>query len=196
MNAPFDLPGRSAKPRVTGLTHVLDKGLSVREVDDLVEVCGDFIDIVKLGWGTSVVTGNLEAKLGRYRAHDIPVVLGGTLTEIALRDGRMDDLIEWMKQLGLDRVEISDGTIDLEPSRKLALIERLAGEGFSSDSPERASRCSLRWDPRTPRRSWRPTAGWSSSRPSWRPAPGRWSPRRARRAPLGSIAPTVRCGWA
>src|SRR3954451_21567894 len=126
MTAPFALPGRSAKPRVTELTHVLDKGLSVREVDDLVEVCGDFIDIVKLGWGTAVVTGNLEPKLERYRGHDIPVVLGGTLTEIALRDGKIGGLVDWLKALGLKHVEISDGTIELESARKVALIEQLA----------------------------------------------------------------------
>lgn len=131
MSAPFDLPGRSAKPRVTGLTHVLDKGLSVREIDDLVEVCGSYIDIIKLGWGTAMVTGNLEAKLERYRAHEIPVVLGGTLTEIAIRDGHIDRLIDWMKELGLTHAEVSDGTIELEQTRKLALIERLAGDGFT-----------------------------------------------------------------
>src|SRR3954451_3124562 len=131
MTAPFALPGRSAKPRVTELTHVLDKGLSVREVDDLAEVCGDFIDIVKLGWGTAVVTGNLEAKLERYRAHGVPVVLGGTLTEIALRDGNVDGLIDWMKTLGLTHVEVSDGSIVLESKSKLELIERLAADGFT-----------------------------------------------------------------
>ena len=83
----LDLPERSSKPRERGLTHVLDKGLSVAEVDGLIEVAGDSVDIVKLGWGTALVTGNLEPKLARYRAHGIPVVLGGTLTEIALRDG-------------------------------------------------------------------------------------------------------------
>jgi phosphosulfolactate synthase len=131
VNAPFDLPERSAKPRASGLTHVLDKGLSVREVDDLVEVCGSFIDIVKLGWGTAVVTGNLDAKLERYSAHGIPVVLGGTLTEIAIRDGNVDRMVDWMKQLGLTHVEISDGSIALDHERKLALIERLAGDGFT-----------------------------------------------------------------
>ena len=130
MNAPFDLPERSAKPRAHGLTHVLDKGLSVREVDDLIEVCGDFIDIVKLGWGTAVVTGNLEAKLERYSVHGIPVVLGGTLTEIAIRDGKVDEMTAWMRDLGLEHVEVSDGSIVLDQDRKLALIERLAGEGF------------------------------------------------------------------
>jgi len=124
----LDLPQRSAKPRERGLTHVLDKGLSVAEVDGLMEVAGDSVDIVKLGWGTALVTGNLEAKLARYRAHDVPVVLGGTLTEIALRDGRIDGLVAWMHELGLHHVEVSDGTIALEADRKRELIARLAAE--------------------------------------------------------------------
>lgn len=131
MSGPFDLPQRSSKPRDSGLTHVLDKGLSMREVDDLIEVAGAAIDIVKLGWGTAVVSGNLEGKLERYRAHGIPVVLGGTLTEIALRDGRVDEWIDWMKELGLTHAEVSDGTITIEPRRKLELIARLAEDGFT-----------------------------------------------------------------
>ena len=124
----LDLPERSAKPRERGLTHVLDRGLSVAEVDGLIEVCGAAIDIVKLGWGTALITGNLDAKLERYRGHDIPVVLGGTLTELALRDGRLEGLIAWLRELGLRHVEISDGTIALEPERKRELIARLARE--------------------------------------------------------------------
>src|SRR2546423_15123115 len=84
----LDLPERSPKPRERGLTHVLDKGLSTAEIDGMIEVAGDAVDIVKLGWGTALVTGNLDAKLARYVHHGIPVVLGGTLTEIALRAGR------------------------------------------------------------------------------------------------------------
>jgi phosphosulfolactate synthase len=122
----LDLPERSGKPRDRGLTHVLDKGLSCAEVDGLIEVAGDFVDIVKLGWGTALVTGNLTAKLERYRAHGIPVVLGGTLTEVALRDGRLDGLVAWCKELGIGHVEISDGTIALEPARKREIIARLA----------------------------------------------------------------------
>jgi phosphosulfolactate synthase len=122
----LDLPERSGKPRERGLTHVLDKGLSCAEVDGLIEVAGGFVDIVKLGWGTALVTGNLEAKLDRYRAHGIPVVLGGTLTEVALRDGRLDGLIAWCKELGIGHVEISDGTIALESERKREIIARLA----------------------------------------------------------------------
>ncbi len=124
----LDLPARSAKPRELGITHVLDKGLAVAEVDALIEVVGDSIDIVKLGWGTAVATGNLDAKLTRYREHGIPVVLGGTLTELAIAQNRLEELIVWVRELGLRHFEISDGTITLERERKLELISRLAEE--------------------------------------------------------------------
>jgi phosphosulfolactate synthase len=124
----LDLPERSLKPRERGLTHVLDKGLSTAQVDGLMEVAGDAVDIVKLGWGTALVTGNLEAKLARYRAHDVPVCLGGTLTEIALRDGRLDGLIAWCRELGIGHIEVSDGTIALEAERKREIVARLSRE--------------------------------------------------------------------
>jgi phosphosulfolactate synthase len=127
---PVELPARSEKPRERGLTHVLDRGLSVAEVDGLCEVAGPFVDLVKLGWGTALVTQNLEAKLARYREHGIPVVLGGTLTELAIRDGRVERLVDWIGELGITHVEVSDGTITIEPSAKRELIARLAGEGL------------------------------------------------------------------
>jgi phosphosulfolactate synthase len=107
---------------------VIDRGLSVAEVDGLLEVAGACVDIVKLGWGTALVSANLQPKLERYAAHDIPVVLGGTLTELAIRQNRVDGLVAWLRELGLRHVEISDGTIPLEPQRKSALIERLSDE--------------------------------------------------------------------
>jgi phosphosulfolactate synthase len=124
----LDLPDRSNKPRQNGLTHVLDRGLSLAEVDGLAEVAGAYVDVVKLGWGTALATGNLERKLERYRHHGIPVVFGGTLTELAIAQNRLERLIEWLRELGLDHVEISDGTIQLRHDDKLALIERLSSE--------------------------------------------------------------------
>jgi phosphosulfolactate synthase len=122
----LELPQRSPKPREQGITHVLDRGLSLSEIDGLIEVAGDSVDLVKLGWGTALVTGNLEAKIDRYRKHGIPVVFGGSLTELAIAQGRLDDLVAWVKQLGLEHFEISDGTIALAHEQKLELIERLA----------------------------------------------------------------------
>jgi phosphosulfolactate synthase len=128
MSELLDLPDRSDKPRQQGLTHVLDRGLSVAEVDGLAEVAGDYVDVVKLGWGTSLRTGNLKPKLERYRQHEIPVVFGGTLTELAIAQNRLEPLIEWLRELGLGYIEISDGTIELRHDDKLALIERLSKE--------------------------------------------------------------------
>jgi phosphosulfolactate synthase len=122
----LDLPDRSAKPRQQGITHLLDRGLAVGEIDSLVEVAGSYVDIVKLGWGTAIATGNLEAKLERYRHHGIPVVFGGTLTELAIAQGRLDRMVSWLHELGLEHIEVSDGTITIEHERKLELIERLA----------------------------------------------------------------------
>lgn len=122
----LDLPERTVKPRTVGLTHVLDRGLSIAGVDGLAEVAGDYVDLVKLGWGTAVVTGNLEQKVARYREHGIPVVLGGTLTELAVFQDRLDQLLEWSTRLGLEYIEISDGTVTMGHDEKLELIERLA----------------------------------------------------------------------
>jgi len=107
---------------------VIDRGLSIAEVDGLLEVAGACVDIVKLGWGTALVSANLQPKLERYAAHGIPVVLGGTLTELAIRQGRMKGLVDWLRELGLRHVEISDGTIALDPDYKRGLIERLSAE--------------------------------------------------------------------
>ena len=124
----LELPRRSHKPRQQGITHVIDRGLSVTEVDGLVEVAGDSVDLVKLGWGTAVATGNLTEKLARYRDHGLPVVLGGSLTELAIAQDRLDSLIAWVSELGLRHFEISDGTIALPHERKLELIARLAAD--------------------------------------------------------------------
>ena len=90
---------------------MIDRGLSVAEVDGLLEVAGDIVDVVKLGWGTALVSSNLRPKLEHYAARGIPVVLGGTLTELAIRQGRVEGLVAWLRELGLRHVEVSDGTI-------------------------------------------------------------------------------------
>jgi phosphosulfolactate synthase len=124
----LDLPDRTAKPRQDGVTHVLDKGLAIAEVDGMVEVAGASVDIVKLGWGTAIATENLDRKLARFRDHGIPVVLGGTLTELAIAQDKLSELVGWAHELGLEHFEISDGTIALEHDRKLELIRSLAQE--------------------------------------------------------------------
>lgn len=122
------LPGRPPKPRQTGLTHVIDKGLSIAQVAALLDSAADYIDIVKLGWGTAYVTRNLTEKLAVYRAAGIPVVLGGTMWEISQHQGKLDEWRHWVAALGLTHVEISDGTITIDHGQKLDVIAKLAQE--------------------------------------------------------------------
>jgi phosphosulfolactate synthase len=107
-----------------GLTHVIDKGLGPRAWEDVLEVAGDHISIVKLGWGTAYVTNNLERKLEVLR--DKPVVIGGTFFEVVYALGNLDEYKQWLTELGLTHVEISDGTVDIPRERKLELIAEFA----------------------------------------------------------------------
>src|SRR3954451_13569189 len=107
-----------------GLTHVLDKGLGPRGWADVLEVAGDHISIVKLGWGTAWVTQNLDKKLAVLR--EKPVVIGGTFFEVVYAKGELDEYKRWLSGLGLTHVEISDGTIDIPRDRKLELIADFA----------------------------------------------------------------------
>src|SRR6201996_8020216 len=107
-----------------GLTHVLDKGLGPRGWEDVLEVSGDYIDIVKLGWGTAYVTANLRRKLDVLK--EKPVVIGGTFYEVVYVRGKFDEYKQWLRDLGLTHVEISDGTVDIPRERKLELIADFA----------------------------------------------------------------------
>ena len=110
--------------RHVGLTHVIDKGLGPRTWEDILEVAGDHISIVKLGWGTAYVTPNLKRKLEVLK--EKPVVIGGTFLEAVIAQDKIDEYKRWITELGLKHVEISDGVIELERERKLELIADFA----------------------------------------------------------------------
>jgi phosphosulfolactate synthase len=122
----LDVPARSPKPRVHGLTHVIDKGLNLRDIEGLFDTAGEYVDVVKLGWGTSYVTRNLEKKIALYRSFETPVVCGGTLFEAVIGRGKLDEYRSWLTENRFSHVEVSDGTIDLPREQKLELIADLA----------------------------------------------------------------------
>lgn len=124
----LSLPGRPPKPRQVGISHVMDKGLSLSAVEGMLESCGDFIDIVKLGWGTSYVSRDLRDKLALYESAGIPVVLGGTFWETCFAQQKLDEWRRWVHELGLRHVEVSDGTITIPHEVKLEHIAALAQE--------------------------------------------------------------------
>jgi phosphosulfolactate synthase len=107
-----------------GLTHVIDKGLGPRAWEDILETSGDYIDIVKLGWGTAYVTPNLRRKLEVLAGKR--VVLGGTFFEVVFVRDKLDEYKTWLTDLGIDHVEISDGTVEVPRERKLELIADFA----------------------------------------------------------------------
>jgi len=116
------LPARAPKPRHTGLTHVLDKGLNLRDIEGMFDTAGEYVDIVKLGWGTSYVTRNLEKKIALYRSFETPVVCGGTLFEAVYARDRLDQYKRWLTEQRFSCVEISEGDVEIPRERKLELI--------------------------------------------------------------------------
>src|SRR5207247_9792601 len=117
----LDLPRRPGKPRTEGLTHVMDKGMNTRDIEGMFDVGGEFVDILKFGWGTSYVTNNLEKKIALYRHFDTPVVCGGTLFEAVYARDRIDEFKRWLQEHRFSHVAISDGTPDIPRDEKRAL---------------------------------------------------------------------------
>ncbi|WP_209331050.1 phosphosulfolactate synthase [Lunatimonas salinarum] len=120
------IPDRTVKPRTSGFTMAMDKGLSLREVEDFIEVSGDFIDIVKFGWATSYVTKNLKEKIELYRSAGIPVYFGGTLFEAFLVRDQFEDYRKLLDTYELTFAEVSDGSITLDHGKKCEYIRTLA----------------------------------------------------------------------
>lgn len=120
------LPERTAKPRNSGLTMVMDKGMSVRQVEDFIEVGAPHTDLVKLGWATSYVTPNLDAKLKLYKEAGLPVYFGGTLFEAMIVRGQFDDYCRILDKYGLEYAEVSDGSITIEHDVKCEYISKLS----------------------------------------------------------------------
>ena len=121
-----NIPERTQKPRVKGYTMAMDKGLSLREVEDFLSVASEYVDVVKLGWATSFVTPHLKEKVALYHQADVPVYLGGTLFEAFIVRNQFDDYCRTLDQFGLSYVEVSDGSIELPHGEKCEYIRRLS----------------------------------------------------------------------
>jgi phosphosulfolactate synthase len=127
----LDLPARPAKPRRSGLTHVLDPGAGRAATADLLDSAAAHIDIWKVGWGTAYVDRALPAKLALLREHAVAGCLGGTLLEIAWAQDRAAECLDWAAAHGFSHVEVSRGTVDMDLRAKRALIRTAARRGFT-----------------------------------------------------------------
>jgi len=120
------IPERPRKPRNTGLNMIMDKGLSLRQADDLIEVSADRIDLLKLGFGTSVITPKLKEKVKLYQDAGIEVYCGGTLFEAFYIRRALDDYLRFIDDLGLQCLEVSDGSMVIEEADKCEMIHKLS----------------------------------------------------------------------
>ncbi|HET6990581.1 MAG TPA: phosphosulfolactate synthase [Bacteroidia bacterium] len=127
MNADLPhIPDRPEKPRKNGLTMVMDKGLGIRQAEQFIEASGDLIDIVKLGFGTSIITKNLAAKIKLYKEAGFRVYLGGTLFEAFIIRDMFEDYIRFATKLKIDHAEVSDGSIIMNHDDKCEYIRKLS----------------------------------------------------------------------
>ena len=119
------LPKRPIKPRLKGITMMMDKGLSIRQVEDFVETAGDLTDMVKFGFGTSIISPNLAEKIKLYQNANINVYLGGTLFEAFVARNKFDDYQRMLEKYNIKTVEVSDGSIEISHSEKCNYISKL-----------------------------------------------------------------------
>tara|TARA_S200000501_G_C20758034_1_gene714795 strand:- start:483 stop:1241 length:759 start_codon:yes stop_codon:yes gene_type:complete len=121
-----NIPNRTKKNRDIGLTMVMDKGLSLREAENLIESCANFIDIIKLGFGTAIISNNVKKKIKLYQKNNIKVHVGGTLFEAFIIRGMFEDYIKFIEELDLNTIEVSDGSIDINHKKKCEYIYNLS----------------------------------------------------------------------
>jgi len=124
----LQLPARTQKPRKTGLTMMIDGGLPTRNFQDVVESSSEFIDFVKFGWGTAVVTTDLQRKIDILADVGINFYFGGTLFEKFVLQDRFEDFRSLCERYSCGHVEVSNGTIDLSNTEKAAYIDKLSGD--------------------------------------------------------------------
>lgn len=122
---PF-IPERTNKPRNNGLTMMMDKGLSLREVEDMLSRSADLIDIAKLGFGTSYVTNDLQEKINLYKQAGIKCYFGGTLFEAFIVRDMFDDYRKLLDKFGMEMTEVSDGSIEIPHDLKCEMINKLS----------------------------------------------------------------------
>ncbi len=116
------LPRRSEKPRFVGLTHVIDKGLPLAELESLLAASGEYVDVWKLGFGTAYLDPTVEAKVAVLTGAGNRACLGGTLLEVAWAQGRAEECLNWAGEVGFSCVEVSNGSCHMPLAAKRNLI--------------------------------------------------------------------------
>jgi phosphosulfolactate synthase len=124
----LELPQRDRKPRQRGLTHVLDKGMTAPALEALLAQTGELIDVLKIGWGIAYVDPTVKDRVALCNAAGVTVSLGGTLLEVCVAQGRVDELRRWATEIGVDAIEVSDGLQAMTSQRKTELVRSLSDD--------------------------------------------------------------------
>ncbi len=124
----LELPERDHKPRRRGVSHVLDKGMTTAAQEALLGQVGDLVDVVKIGWGIAYVDPTVKERVALYNAAGVTVSLGGTLLEVCVAQGRVDELRRWAAGIGVDALEVSNGLRAMTPERKTNLVRSLSAD--------------------------------------------------------------------
>lgn len=127
----LSLPPRAIKPRQMGLSNLVDNGYGLAELRDKLSLYADYIDIVKLGWASAYITSALVDKIELFRHFDIRTCLGGMMFELCWWQGKIKDYAAWLEDLGIDMVEVSNGSLAIPEAEKRRLIEFFVGRGFT-----------------------------------------------------------------
>lgn len=126
-NVPF-IPERTSKPRESGLTMMMDKGLSLAEADSFCESSAEFTDLVKFGFGTALISKNLKQKIKLYRRAGVEPYFGGTLFEMFAVRNQIDEYKRFVDEFNITTIEISDGSMKIDPDEKVEMIRRFSKE--------------------------------------------------------------------
>lgn len=122
------IPERTSGVRSYGLTMMMDKGLSLKEAENFIESSAPYTDLVKFGFGTALLTRNLQEKVKLYQSAGLKPYFGGTLFEMFFVRDQFEAYRRFVDEAGIRNVEVSDGTIKMEHEEKLECIRVLAGE--------------------------------------------------------------------
>lgn len=128
---PLKLPARSTKPRTVGITNLVDDGNGVGALADALDLVHPFVDIVKLGWASSHITSRLTEKIELFRRYDIRTCFGGMMFELCYWQNQIDAYASRLRDLGVDLVEVSNGSLPIPEADKCRMVERFAKMGFT-----------------------------------------------------------------
>ncbi|MDA0241557.1 MAG: phosphosulfolactate synthase, partial [Proteobacteria bacterium] len=126
----LSLPERSTKPRQNGISNLVDNGYGLIELEDKLNLCHPFIDIVKLGWASAYITTALKEKVALFKRFHVRTCLGGMMFEISYWQNQIEAYRAFLEDQGIDLVEVSNGSLPIPEADKCRMVEYFAKAGF------------------------------------------------------------------